>query len=777
MHPGNAGGMPARYGRLYYRFNPYGNFFGGYGIGGGGLQQAMGRFNLNGAFDQAWSASGNSFRSVEGQGFMSHLPPAGAMAPELIATDAEQAHIGVRRDFSDSAFWNAKVRTDRTGKATVEFKLPDSLTNWQVVVTGVSPKMHVGQAKASFRTFKPIMVWPMLPRTFTEGDRVELFASVHNRTEEAQKIKVKLKVVNGEVLTPAEKEVAVPAKGNVPVYWTFRAGQPGFTQLLMTADCPAGNDASLKRLPVGRCAVEQVVTASGMVRDGMTFEIPRGIDLKSASLEVGFAPSLAADMADTLNYLVDYPYGCVEQTMSRFLPAIKVAQVLKNFHVEDPNLQKKLPGCVAGGIKRLLELQNPDGAWGWHANGQAHEMMTPYALYGLLQAEKAGYTIPAPQAVERGLARLRQFIDAMKEPQTADRIYCMHVYAHRHDLEPAWWEFIAAQLAADKLSDYALALALETAVQKGKKELARDLATALRGKVKKVGSHRFWETAGFSRWGDDRFEVTAAAMKALVAHDRSDPLIDGILGFFAATKRGDRWNSTKDTAMILYAMCDYLARERFDAKVKPRVTFAVNGGAAHEVALEKQTKKVVLSGTALKEGTNRLGFKASTTGIMYRLVLRYWQAGADIPALAAGISVVRNFYLLDGKGGVTRQLRSGDKVPRGSYVLCEVIATNQLGAEMRYVLVESAKPAGTEVLPVEDARFIHNQGSTAYALREERNAAVVFHHEQTPVQLNDRSVLLAELAGDYVVPPARVEMMYRTEQRGHSGTFVLKVVE
>ena len=53
---------------------------------------------------------------------------------------------------------------------------------------------------------------------------------------------------------------------------------------------------------------------------------------------------------------------------------------------------------MLGGIKRLLELQQPDGGWGWHGNGQTHEMMTPYALYGLLQAEKAGYQVPAATA-------------------------------------------------------------------------------------------------------------------------------------------------------------------------------------------------------------------------------------------------------------------------------------------------------------------------------------------------------------------------------------------
>src|SRR5207302_955072 len=132
---------------------------------------------------------------------------------------------------------------------------------------------------------------------------------------------------------------------------------------------------------VAPAAVDEVVTFSGFCKEPVTVKLPDGVDPQSASLEIRFAPTLAADLVDTLDYLVDYPYGCVEQTMSRFLPAIKVAQILKKCQVEHKGLEQKLPGCVQGGIKRLLELQQPDGGWGWNGNGQTHEMMTPYALY------------------------------------------------------------------------------------------------------------------------------------------------------------------------------------------------------------------------------------------------------------------------------------------------------------------------------------------------------------------------------------------------------------
>src|SRR5262249_39510212 len=151
------------------------------------------------------------------------------------------------------------------------------------------------------------------------------------------------------------------------------------------------------------------------------------------------------------------------------LPAIKVAQILKQYEVYHPELLRKMPGVVAAGIKRLLELQQADGGWGWHGGGQAHEMMTPYAMYGLLQAEKAGYIIPNETALQRGLQRLRYFIDALaQQGNAADRIYCMYVWSHREKLEQHHWDWLAEQQQAGKLSDYANALCVEMCVAQDK---------------------------------------------------------------------------------------------------------------------------------------------------------------------------------------------------------------------------------------------------------------------------------------------------------------------
>lgn len=141
-----------------------------------------------------------------------------------------------------------------------------------------------------------------------------------------------------------------------------------------------------------------------------------------------------------------------------------------------------------------------------------------------------------------------------------------------------------------------------------------------------------------------------------------------------------------------------------------------------------------------------------------------------------GIDVVRRWWLLDDQGKRSRELKSGDIVPRGAYLESSVEAQPVEGdGTMQYVLVENPRPAGCEVVPQEDVRF--EQKGSPCLLREDRDKLIAFHHDRTHGRIIDRAVLHAELPGEYVVCPAHVEMMYKTEVRGHSGTFAFRVAE
>lgn len=725
------------------------------GLGGGG-------FNLLGA------GGGGFNRNAPGGGFAGMIPPPAHLP------SASSFSMSVRRNFADSAYWNARLRTDADGKARIAFQLPDSLTGWQVVVTAISKDMRVGRHETSFRTARPLMIHPILPRFFTEGDQVRIAANVHNLSDSRQSVRVHLKAGSGKVSGDADKEITLEAHDSGTVSWDFQAGDAGTTELLMSAETPAGNDAALKKLPVVRAGVEHVVTASGFCKDAATIKLPDGIEPARAVLEVRFAPTLTADLLDTLPFLLEYPYGCVEQTMSRFLPAIKVSQILKQLRLKNPDLERKLPVYVAAGIKRLLELQHEDGGWGWWVNDQTHQFMTAYALYGLLEAKKAGYAIPNADALSHGLECLKRFIEN-NSGEAADRVWCLYVWSQHAPVWQFGWNYLEEQRKNGTLSDYALALALEMAVQQKQPKLAEALAFDLRRQARRNGGEVHWRSGDFTHWGDDRYEVTAAALKALVAFDKDDPFIPDILAYLTATKRGNRWNSTKDTALIIQALCDYLARRQIDAQGRPQVALRCNDGPEQKAVFAGPAESclLIVPANRLRAGVNRLTFRDASDGMMFRASLRYQVAGRNLPAESNGINVSRRWWLLDDKRQRVRELKNGDEVPCGAYLESTVEAQPTGEPIMQFVLVENPRPAGCEVLPNDDPQFLRQD--TPCLLREDRDQRIAFHHDETQGQIVDRCVLHAEMPGVFVVAPAHVEMMYRTQTRGHSGTFTFRV--
>ena len=116
--------------------------------------------------------------------------------------------------------------------------------------------------------------------------------------------------------------------------------------------------------------------------------------MRSTGLKLSVDASLASTVLTALDDLAGYPYGCVEQTMSRFLPTVVVADAFKEINAPVSEATKtKLPDMVAKGLQRLYSFQHSDGGWGWWENDNTNPYMTAYVVYGLALAEKAGYNI------------------------------------------------------------------------------------------------------------------------------------------------------------------------------------------------------------------------------------------------------------------------------------------------------------------------------------------------------------------------------------------------
>ncbi len=254
----------------------------------------------------------------------------------------------------------------------------------------------------------------------------------------------------------------------------------------------------------------------------------------------------------------------------------------------------------------------------------------------------------------------------------------------------------------DDLSDYALALALDHG--RATTAAASLPATLPNGSSKRrqtANGLTFWKTAGFSRWADDPHEITAMAFKALVAHDADNPLLPGVLAYFNVTKHGNRWNSTKDTALIVQALCDYLDKakrgsgEGTGAAGVPLQRRPRDPGRASTI--RRRSRKSASRPSRSGRVENTITFTDAAPWVVYRLVLRHWSAEREIKPSEHGVDVAARL-LLAGCQGQARpsSFSSGDAIPRGSF-LESVVHARCLTPQQSYVLVENPRPCPLRV--------------------------------------------------------------------------------
>ncbi len=200
----------------------------------------------------------------------------------------------------------------------------------------------------------------------------------HNNTKQALDVTIDLQATGLKIPATTLRTATIPAESNVKVSWpvtasllTDIAAPEGRVVITMTVGATGGTgatgvgatgrsplrDAVEVTLPVYRYTTPEVVGTSGQVAldEGRLelLRLPADADRSRGGLEVTLAPSLAAGMTGGLTYLEHYPYECVEQTMSRFLPNVVTYQALKKLGISRPDLDATLPQQVGVGLQRI----------------------------------------------------------------------------------------------------------------------------------------------------------------------------------------------------------------------------------------------------------------------------------------------------------------------------------------------------------------------------------------------------------------------------------------
>lgn len=653
----------------------------------------------------------------------------------------KQPQPEVRKDFPDAIYWIGDLVTDPLGRASVSIRYPDALTTWRLTARAVTKDSLVGSAVSRTTTTKDLIVRVVTPRFLTEGDEVVLPTIVHNYRPETRAAAVSIDVTG---LAPAGTQTSTPRTSSGSLSsgnerrddWRYAASTVGTARV--TAHAKTETDADAVELPIpvlpyGLRRESQAsgsLTGSGEQKADLT--VPMTSNTAGRVVTVQLAPSLAGSLLGAVDFLTRYPYGCTEQTLSSFLPNVLVTRTLNQLGIAPTERLTVLDRQVSDGLRRLADFQHDDGGWGWWKTDENHPFMTAYALYGLVEAREAGYKSDEWR-ISNGTRALAQLYAQYPRAEPDLKAYMAYVLGRATDgREAITWYGDGAQskydhaaardelwIARGRMSAYGRALLL-LALDAAHDTRAAELATALESEAETKGELSWWKSERdplLLDSVDTSVEATAFAVQALVKRDPRNPLVERAVRWLILNRTGGYWSSTKQTAMALYGLLDFL-RARNEKPQPVTVEVYVNDALAgtEQFTAASFTAPDPISITApAHEGANAVRVVTKGDGTVYwsASATYYDTAGASERSGTRQLAITRRYAKLR-----PVQQRNGSIVYReeafdGNAAPGEVLTVRLTVAgskDWRYLVLEDPLPAGVEAV----------QDTTAYPLERGR---------------------------------------------------------
>jgi uncharacterized protein YfaS (alpha-2-macroglobulin family) len=640
--------------------------------------------------------------------------PADSFAPGGSGEDSA-APVMIRSNLADSAVWVASVKTNESGEAVLDFPMPDNLTTWKLKSWVMGADTQVGEASVEVITRKNLMVRLQAPRFFIEKDEVTISANVHNETDVEQGVKAVLDT-GSEGILPSAADGKIPSLlAKIPAHsehrfdWRVKAMKPGEVKITVKALAKDDSDAMEMTFPVyehGTLKTEawSLALRSDQPQGSITFNVPEERKPETTRLEVRYSPTLALAMIDALPYLADYPYGCTEQTLNRFVPTVITLGVLKDLGVDlkqvrdkrvnlnaqeigkaddrakrwqgkdrdgDPKEavfdEDKVLKMARAGMNRLEAMRNDDGGWGWFPGGRESSVhITAQVVHGLILAKASGMKLDndlitsgtqwLTQYADRELARLQlpeKHKDRKAFPDDTDALVhsvLVEAGAGNAAMRAALYEHRA------KLSHLNLAL-LGLAFAKVEENERRDMCVRnLRQFVKQDDENQTaWldlPENGWWYWWHDPIETQAAFLKLLCTVEPKGDLAARIAKHLLNNRRnGTYWNSTRDTAGVIDALAVFV-KASGESKPDVKLEVVIDGVVKKQVSINADNlfsfdSTLVIEGEALSAGKHTLELRKQGGSPLYaNAYLTLFSKEDMIPAAGLEVKVQRKFYKL-----------------------------------------------------------------------------------------------------------------------------------
>jgi uncharacterized protein YfaS (alpha-2-macroglobulin family) len=685
----------------------------------------------------------------------------------LIGGFGKGGEAGVRRNSLGTAYWGAALRSDVEGKVRASFKVPDGLTRYRLMAVVQTKRDQFGNAAGAFEINKPVMLEPAAPRFANVGDQLVLRAVVHNTTEQAGEVKVRIQLDATASATETERTAGIPAKSSVAVDFPVEIREPGEARWVWSADFSSagakfGDSVETKLkvtfpTPLLREVRQQRVDAAETnLLTGVDPALMQGRGI----VRVSISNSRIFELRESVGELLHYPYGCVEQTTSSMLPWLG----LRDFRAMLPELNRtdeEFQAAIGKGVARIFSMQTSGGGLAYWPGGHAPEFWaSAYGGLGLVMAQKAGFPVDEAdlkRVLDYLSNALRGAADSNDKWELSPRALACYTLALAGRPEAAYHEALFKKRDALTQESRAL-LALAVLEGKGQSKMAD---TLLKMQDKAV-EEDFWFGSVARAQGVRLLAWSKFAPKSSAA--------DAIAAAVFDARTGGAWMTTQGNAWAMLGVAEYVRRTEADRKELKGALIAGDAPADFRLAakgafFEKEFPFDAAASLKLSNpGKGRIFTNVKIEARPKTLVTERKDRG---------YSITRRYQRINDDGSLSDlgEPRVGDRV----LVTLDFVAPGRSS----YVAIDDPLPAVFEAVnPEFKTQAMAGQAlSNAWAsdfneLRDDR--ALFFANSMWPGKHQIRYLARVRASGSATAPPAKIEEMYHPERFGLSDSIIVK---
>lgn len=312
---------------------------------------------------------------------------------------AENANLRLNPMFvnrvKNVAFWSGVRQADNSGNVKYDIDIPQFSGDIRVMAVAYKNK-GMGSSEKHIKVADPVVISTGLPRFLSPGDEVMMPVNLSNTTGKSANATISVKTTGQLNIKGSEQTVQIPAHGEKRLLFDVTA-QPSTGAATVTVSVKAFDETFVDKTDIGvRPPVSlQKITGSGMATQNSTTRIPVSSNFiaGSASGKLVVSKSPLVQFTKNLDELVNYPYGCVEQTVSSAFPQLYYADLVKSMNaVTDKALNPMYN--VQQAINKVQAMQLGNGGLSyWPTGGEESWWGSVYACHFLLEAKKAGYEV------------------------------------------------------------------------------------------------------------------------------------------------------------------------------------------------------------------------------------------------------------------------------------------------------------------------------------------------------------------------------------------------